>query len=753
MSFAKQAIILCLLLYNNAGFTTLNLSNHQQGNLKEVEMQLSNQKQLSSLSQLQNQIPYREILQINSHIITQYEKESEDLIERNNNQSTLIQLKKLQDAGQSQILIGEDYQVIDLTNPQEVNTKTQEESQNQSCQNANSQIIKDKTDSDNNQLELNSQYENTLQQNAQNEEFTFNEEAGYMSDSPQDFDLNNDSKQLNRSLSNQEDQGNQSLQKQEDDVVNKEDQQQKPNEFQELNKGENEVEFKQNEGLIDKQSTEETFKVNEIMKSQLNGQDATDNQVSHNNDQSEMFHSQKMKAEQSEQLQDSIQVGYIIENNVETDDYLEDVENAERNSQKQQDLQQKLEQEEQYLKQLKNNEQDDENKLNQLEEQKNEIHNSEQHEQQEIKQINEQIDIYEQKLQEIQSNSQNQSKSQNTESQLEEQTQFRPYEGQELIISSEVNYDEGNMEQFEYTENNQVIQEYVENNQDFEQKAETLVLQDDEQNNNFNWNQNTQHQNTFGQGNYFSNSEKEDNNVQDFDESVPAQPQEVSIDLNLKPSDLITQINLSEDVLMKATNEMTYLDQNTRDEENQIINFEDYNQQSNKEDQNQILSINSQVTLVQLSNPEFIKQDQSIETDNLLVYQQQSYHKQFKQINKDLSLYQMQQLIKRTSTNANLRVRGRIQDLIDAQQPSLLYQNNQKQPNDQYDQDRNHSFLIDQNIQRYTEILNQSNQLPTKNIETQNEKEQQVRVSMNSNKIPNSINQFWEYENLQQIRI
>ncbi|CAK72041.1 unnamed protein product (macronuclear) [Paramecium tetraurelia] len=746
MSIAKQAIILCMLLYNNAGFTTLNLSNHLQGNLMEVDIQQSNQKQLSSIQQLQKQIPSREMLQIKSHINTQNRQESEDFIETNNNQNILIQLKQLQDAGQSQMLIGEDYQVIDYANPQELNTQASEESQNQSYQNTNSQINKGKTDSNNDQFKLNSQDEITSQQNAQNEEFTFDEEAGYMSDSPQDFELNNDSKDLNKSLNNSEQEGNQGqpLLKQEDDVANKENQQQKPNEIQKLNQGENEVEFKQNEGLINKQSSEESLQENQIMKSQLNGQDVADNQVSHINHESEMSHTQKMKVEQDEQLQDSLKVGYIIENNVETDDYLKDVQDAESNSLKQQSLQQKLEQEEQYLKQLKSNEQDDENKLKQLEEQKNLIYNQEQSEQQEIKQINKQIDIYEQKLQEIQSNSQNESNNQNTESKLEEQTQFRPYEGQDLIISSEVNYDEGNMEQFEYVENNQVIDEHVNNNQAIEEKAETLVLQDDEQNNNFNWNQNTQYQNTFGQSNYISNREKEDNDVQDFDQSVPAQPQEVSIDLNLKPSDLLAQINLSEDVLITATNEKSDLDQKPQDEENQILNFEDYNQQSNEADQNQILSINSQITLAQQINPEYVKQDQNVESENILVYQQQSYHEQIKEIHNDLSLYQMQQLIKRTSTNTNLRARGRIQDLLDVQQPSLLFQNNQKQPNDlNDDEDRNHSFLIDQNIQRYTEILNQSNQLAT-----ENKKGQQEMISMKNNNFP----QRMEYENLQQTR-
>ncbi|CAD8160980.1 unnamed protein product [Paramecium pentaurelia] len=762
MSIAKQLIILCMLLYNNAGFNTLNLSNIQYDIRNEVHIQQSNQKSLSTIQQIKKQIPS----QSNSNLITQTNLETEDLINTQNNQNLQIQQGQSQNVGQSQTLISEDYQVINITNSQELKIQPQEESQNQSQSNTNSQIITNKDNSNNNR-----QDDNNLQQIIQNEQVEFDDEAGYINDSPLDFDLSEDS---NKSQNKQEDQSNyeQSLLKSmnsKDDIGQDDLQLQKSNEIQKSDQDKNELALNKNEDLINKQNIEETFNQDQIMKNSLNDSNELQKQESNINDQSEIPTPYKMKEVQDDNTQDSLKVGYIIENNVETDDYLKDIEENENYNQKQEDLKLKLEQEQEYLKQLKNNQLDDENKLKQLKEQEKIIYDQEQNELQQIKQINGQLEIQEQELQQIESDYSNQSKNINIQSETNEQTQFRPYEGQELIISSEVNYDEGNIEQFEQSQNNSVIEE----------KAEVQELENNQQVEQ-NWNQSTQYQETFEQNDYIINSEKESNGVQNYDQSIPAQLQEISIDLNLKSNDLTTQINLSKDVLITANNEQVEssnfdqsledplkqnnqnlkennthlenqqenaitnfeshkkeiqeLNQNLQDQDNQILNFEDYNQQSNESESQQILSNNSEISLTQNNDSQFANKDQNIQPDNILTYQQQNNNKQIKQFQKDLSYYQIQQLIKRT-----LNLRGSIQDMLVVQQPSLLFQNNERQHYDQNNENTNNQSWINLNMPKFTEILNLKNEMTMNNMQFQNEKEQ-IMVSLEGRDIPNSIN-------------
>ncbi|CAD8073639.1 unnamed protein product [Paramecium sonneborni] len=702
MNISKYVILFCVLLINNAGFTTQNLSNKYQdvdydfGIEQNNQISLIKQKQLNKYDQtlvdLQTQMIQnnnQELEDFNMLMQTNIKNVSSNALEQNvseilnANEYQNLQDIQSKDLQQSQLLISEDYEVYDIVNPEEEVTQISQEK----FSNVNPQINQGE---DNYQNREESKIQEAVQNITENQK-TFSNETGYISDSPLDINLSNNQEDIINSLSKKDDQLN--YDNSTSNTINQTiDSSQNQYLKQKLPLKEYDDNINQNQ--MNNQDIEELSNKNQEQESLSNPQNTSQNNLNDYDNQG------SSKDYQQQKTQDSLHQGYIIQNNVETDDYLKDIQNDEKSSVLQQNLQNKLQQEEEYLKQLKIIKQEDENQLKDIEEKEKFIRDSEQNEEQQIIQINKQLQIHENQLQEMVTQNENDQNFINNEQEINDQTQFRPYEGQELIISSEVNYDEGNIEQFENTEEMivETYQKLYEQNDDYKQDNQDYQIKSEE---NF-------QQSDFSVGN------QENTLDEKFDKSIPAEPQEISIDLNLTSETSQSKIYLSKDILIYANDQQKsdiksglpkigqtqkanpeekltkYEDKenmnenlqntlhveqqnenkevnndlnekvssNIQDEKKQIINTELNNSYLREPqfDEKSQQNVNPQINLTQNNKQEFAQiQNFSsniiIQSDNLLTFQVKKYQNQNQQFLNEQSFQQIQQQL----TKNNLR--------------------------------------------------------------------------------------------------
>ncbi|CAK86285.1 unnamed protein product (macronuclear) [Paramecium tetraurelia] len=169
-----------------------------------------------------------------------------------------------------------------------------------------------------------------------------------------------------------------------------------------------------------------------------------------------------------EKVENTLSEGFVMENNVENSDYLEDVQDAEI-IQKKREVEEMIEEEERIKQKLELKELDDEKKLNELEEQEKLLINEKEQEQKEIEEVQKQIDQDYSQLKDIEKGGKKQQDYQENELKQEDNQEVEPLQEalqEDLNISTDI--------PLENQKDQQKTQNQLEQNTKQEEKVEPL---------------------------------------------------------------------------------------------------------------------------------------------------------------------------------------------------------------------------------------------------------------------------------------